>query len=132
MNDFIIKIRLFLIVNQKWITIAARILFSFIFILSDLDTLTSCSPTPTDDKGVDACIDAQKLAIEDLNKKNEEKTWVASRLEKKAGFENSNIGTATVIRGSEAYTVQVAKIADKDGTVRMFSDCVRGTIKEDC
>ena len=133
MKYLINKIQLFLIINKKEIDIAIRVLIYFIFIQPDLlDILTSCSPTPTDDKGLDACLDAQKLAIDDLNKNKASKSWLTQKAQTvgSSGMEGDK-GSATVIRDDKAYTVQVARVSDKDGTFRLFSDCVRGNLKKD-
>ena len=75
---------------------------------------------------------AQKLAIEDLNKNNSEKSWISKKAQTvgSSGMEGDT-GSATVIRDDKAYTVQVARVSDKDGTLRLVSDCVRGNLQKD-
>jgi len=81
---------------------------------------------------MDACLDAQKLAIDDLNKNNASKPWLTQKAQNVGAGTEGDIGTATVIRDSKAYTVQAARVADKDGTIRLITDCVRGNLKKDC
>jgi hypothetical protein len=69
MKYLITKIKLFLILHKKEIDMLVLTLFYFLFRGFDLlDILTSCSPTPVD-PGLPACLDAQKLALQDLEKK---------------------------------------------------------------
>ena len=133
MNYLITKIQLFLIINKREVDIAIRVLFYLIFVQPDLlDILTSCSPTPKDDEGLAACLDAQKLAIDDLNKNNAYKSWLSQKAQTmgSSGMEGDK-GSATVIRDNKAYTVQVGRVSDEDGTFRLVSDCVRGNLKKD-
>ena len=134
MNYLITKIQLFLIINKREVDIAIRVLFYLIFVQPDLlDILTSCSPTPKDDEGLAACLDAQKLAIDDLNKNNASKSWLSQNAQTMGSSDmEGDKGSATVIRDNKAYTVQVGRVADKDRTYRLISDCVRGNLKKDC
>ena len=132
MSYYMTKIRLFLIVNIEGVHIAILVLFFFIFMLPDLDILTSCSPIPNDDEGIAACLDAQKLAIDDLNKNIASKPWLTQKFQSVGAGTEGDKGTATIIKGSNTYTVQVARAADKEGTFRLISDCVKGNFKKDC
>ena len=62
------KIKFFLVLNKKKIDILILTLFYLLFIEPNLLDIISCSPTPVD-PGLPACLDAQELAIEDLQKK---------------------------------------------------------------
>jgi hypothetical protein len=84
------------------------ILFYLLFRGSNLlDIIASCSPT-AEDPGLPACLDAQKLAMEDLKKKVLAKSWTSrnAQLIGSDGME-ADKGTGTVIRDGTAYTVQV-------------------------
>jgi hypothetical protein len=132
LNYFITKIQLFLILNRKGVQIAILVLVYFIFILPNLGILTSCSPVPINDEGMDACLDAQKWALDDLNKNIASKPWLTQKVQNVGAGTEGDKGTATIIRGTNAYTVQVARVADKDGTFRLITDCVKGNLKKDC
>jgi hypothetical protein len=134
MKYLITKIKLFLLLHKKEVEMLILTLFYFLFRGFDLlDILTSCSPTPVD-PGLPACLDAQKLALQDLEKKRLAKSW----LSRKAQTVGSNgmegdVGTGTVIRNGYPYTVHVGQALDKEGTVRFVTDCMRGgSIKKDC
>ena len=79
MEYLIIKIKLFLILHKREIDMLVLILFYLLFREPNLlDILTSCSPTPVD-PGLPACLDAQKLAIEDLQKNSASKLWLSEK-----------------------------------------------------
>lgn len=130
MNYLITKIKLFLILNRKEVRIAIFVLFYLMFIQPDLDILTSCSPIPNDDEGTAACLDAQKLAMEDLAKNSTEKPWLTKKAQNVGAGLEGDTGSATVVRGDKTYTVQVARATDKDGTFRLVTDCMRGNLKK--
>lgn len=133
MKYLITKIKVFLILNKKKIDILILILFYLLFLEPNLlDILTSCSPTPVD-PGLPACLDAQQLAIEDLQKNSASKSWLSEKAQTVGtnGMQGEK-GTGTVIRDGHPYTVQVAQVKDNKGTFRLLSDCVRGgSIKKD-
>jgi hypothetical protein len=64
-----------------------------------LDILTSCSPTPVD-PGLPACLDAQQLAIEDLQKNSASKSWLSEKAQTVGtnGMQGEK-GTGTVYKG---------------------------------
>jgi hypothetical protein len=134
MKYLITKIKLFLILHKKEIDMLVLILFYLLFRgFNLLDILTSCSPTPVD-PGLPACLDAQKLALEDLQKNSLSKSWFSTKAQTVGsnGMQGDK-GTGTVIRDGHPYTVQVAQVKDGKGTFRLISDCVRGgSIKKDC
>ena len=108
------------------------ILFYLLFIEPNLLDITSCSPTPVD-PGLPACLDAQILAIEDLQKNSASKPWLSEK-DQTVGTNGmqGDKGTGTVIRDGHPYTVQVAHVRDDKGTFRLISDCMRGgSIKKD-
>jgi len=73
MEYLITKIKLFLILHKRKIDMLIPIFFYLLFLEPNLlDILTGCSPTPVD-PGLPACLDAQKLAIEDLQKNSASK-----------------------------------------------------------
>ena len=73
MEYLITKIKLFIILHKRKIDMLILILFYLLFREPNLlDIVTSCSPTPVD-PGLLACLDAQKLAMEDLQKNNASK-----------------------------------------------------------
>jgi len=72
------------------------------------------------------------LAIEDLNKNIASKPWLTQKVPNVVAGTEGDKGTATIIRGINAYTVQVARASDKDGTFRLITDCVKGNLKKDC
>ena len=133
MEYLINKIKLFLILHKRKIDMLILVLFYLLFLEPNLlDILTSCSPTPVD-PGLPACLDAQKLAIEDLQKNSASKSWLSEKAQTVGtnGMQGEK-GTGTVIRDGHAYTVQVAQVKDEKGTFRLISDCMRGgSIKKD-
>ena len=96
------------------------------FIELNLLDITNCSPTSVD-PGLPACLDAQKLAIEDLQKNSASKPWLSEKAQIVGtnGMQGDK-GTGTVIRDGHPYTVQVAHVKDEKGTFRLISDCMRG------
>jgi hypothetical protein len=60
--------KLYTLVHQKTINILIFILLYLLFLDANLPEIAaSCSPTPVE-PGVSACLEAQQLAIEDLQK----------------------------------------------------------------
>ena len=72
------------------------------------------------------------MAIDDLDKNNATKSWLSQKAQTvgSSGMKGDK-NSGTVIRDDKAYTVQVARVSDKDGTFRLISDCVRGDLKKD-
>nr|YP_010377423.1 hypothetical protein NDC64_mgp18 [Navicula tsukamotoi]QYB23110.1 hypothetical protein [Navicula tsukamotoi] len=131
MKYFIAKIKLFVVLHKRKIDVLILILVYFVSIKVNLD-VTSCSPTPVD-PSLPACLDAQKLAIADLQKNSASKPWL-SKIAQIVGTNGMQVdkGTGTVIRDGHPYTVQVVHIKDEKGTLRFMSDCMRGgSIKKD-
>jgi len=107
-------------------------LFYLLFIEPNLLDITSCSPTPVD-LCLPACLDAQQLAIEDLQKNSAFKSWLSEKAQIVGtnGMQGDKV-TGTVIRDGHPYTVQVTHVKDEKGTFRLISDCMRGgSIKKD-
>ena len=132
MEYLITKIKLFIILHKRKIDMLILILFYLLFIEPNLLGITSCSPTPVD-PGLPACLDAQKLAIEDLQKNSASKPWLSEKVQIVGtnGMQGDK-GTGTVIRDGHPYTVQVVHVKDEKGTFRLISDCMRGgSIKKD-
>ena len=79
------------------------------------------------DPGLPAYLDAQKLAIEDLQKDSTSKTWLSEKAQIVGtnGMQGDK-DTGTVIRDGHPYTVQVAHVKDERRIFRLISDCMRG------
>jgi len=132
MEYLITKIKLFITLHKRKIDMLILILFYFVFIKANLLDITSCSPTPVD-LGLPACLDAQKLAIEDLQINSASKPWLAEKAQIVVtnGMQGDK-GAGTVIRDGYPYTVQVVHFKDEKGTFRLLSECMRGgSIKKD-
>ena len=78
MEYLITKIRFFLIFHKKKIDILILFLFYLLFIEANLLDITSCSPTPVD-SGIPACLEAQELALKDLQKNSASKSWLSEK-----------------------------------------------------
>ena len=133
MEYLINKIKLFIILYKKEIDLLILFLLYLLFSAINLLDITTCSPTPVD-PGFPACLDAQSLAIEDLQKNSASKPWISEKAQLVGtnGMQGDK-GTGTVIKDGYPYTVQVAHVKDDKGTFRFISDCVRGSFikKED-
>ena len=85
------------------------------------------------DPGLPACLDAQKLAIEDLQKNSASKSLLSEKAQivvtnNMQGDKNAG----TVIKDGHPYTVQVVHVKDEKETFRLVSDCMRGgSLKKD-
>jgi len=101
MNYLITKIKLFVILNRKKVDFTIFVLLYLIFLQPDLDILTDCTQIPVpadDDKGIAACLDAQKLAIEDLKNQTANKPWLTKKAQNIGANLEADSGTATVLR----------------------------------
>jgi hypothetical protein len=100
MEYLITKIKLFLILHKRKIDVLIFIFFYLLFLEPNLlDTLTSCPPTPVD-PGLPACLDAQRLAIEDLQKNGASKSWLTEKAQTiGANGMQGEKGIGTVLKG---------------------------------
>jgi hypothetical protein len=130
MEYLITKIKVFIMLHNRKIDML--ILFLFYLWFLDLETITSCSPTPVD-PGLPGCLEAQRLAIKDLQENSASKSWLTVKVQTVgANGMQGEKGTATIIKDNHPYTVQVAQVKDEKGTFRLLSDCMRGgSIKKD-
>lgn len=102
MEHLITKIKLFIILHKREIDMLI-LLFYLLFIKPNLLDITSCSPTPVD-PGLPACLDAQKLAIKDLQENSASKPWLTEK----------------------AQIVGTNGMQGDKGTGTVISDCMRG------
>ena len=124
MEYLIIKIKLFLILHKRKIDMLILILLYLLCIEPNLLDITSCSPTPVD-PGLPACLDAYKLAIEDLQKTSASKSCLSGKAQTvTTNGMPSGKGIETVMRDGHSYTVQVVNVTDGKRTFRIISDCV--------
>ena len=71
------SVEYFLINYRQEIHIGVLVLFYVTFMTGNLDGLTvACSPVSDAGEGAASCLDAQKLAIQDLQAKIERKSWI--------------------------------------------------------
>lgn len=123
--------KLYILVHQKTINILIFILLYLLFLDANLpEILASCSPTPVE-PGVSACLEAQQLAMEDLQKKQAAKLWITKKLQTvTSNGTEGDFGSGTVIKDDQAYTVQILQLQDDKGTSRLSIDCVRGALEK--